>query len=52
MSTFEIGLLVFTHAVVFVIGALVFRNNIDSVNKLIAKGKAVVDATGKIVKKA
>lgn len=52
MSTFEIGLLVFTHLAAFIIGALVFRNNINSVNNLISKGKAVVDATGKIVKKA
>ena len=43
--------LIITHAAAFVAGALVFRNNIDSVNKLISAGKAVVDATGKIIKK-
>jgi len=51
MSLLEIGLLVVTHLAAFVIGALVFRNNISSVNNLITKGKAIVDATGKIVEK-
>ena len=50
MSTFEIGLLVVTHIAAFVIGALIFRNNIAGANKLISRGEAVVDATGKIVK--
>lgn len=52
MSTFEIIVLIATHLAAFVLGALVFRNNISSVNNLISKGKAIVDATGKIVKKA
>lgn len=51
MSTFEIIILILTHAAAFTLGALVFRNNISAVNSLLSKGKAIVDATGKIVKK-
>lgn len=37
----------------FVFGFFVGRNNpnLESVNKIISAGKAVVDATGKLVKK-
>lgn len=40
-------------AAAFVLGFLVGRNNpnIAVVNDLIAKGKAVVDTTGKLIKK-
>jgi hypothetical protein len=45
-------ILVISHIVAFAIGGLVFRNNLSSVNKLISSGQAIVDSTGKIIKKA
>lgn len=52
MTKFEIIVLVVTHLSAFVLGALVFRNNLSSANNLIARGKAIYDtATGKIVVK-
>lgn len=54
MSTFHLILLfIGTHAAAFAIGVLFDRNNpnLSAVNKLIAAGKAGVDAAGKVFKK-
>lgn len=53
MVLFLVGLGICLLAGAFVAGFLVSRNNpnLESVNKIISAGKAVVDATGKLVKK-
>jgi hypothetical protein len=46
----SIWVLVLLLVAAFAVGGFCFRNNLKSVNKLLSKGEAVVNAAGQVVK--